>query len=361
MTNTGPTEPEDRNVDDRAIDEDESTPNEVRYEISSYGADYPVDSLVKRLRQSDIYIPSFQRGFVWRVPHASRFIESLLLGLPVPAIFLSREVDTGRLVVIDGQQRLKTLQLFYDGIISGREFRLHGVIDEFEGKTYKTLGDDDRRRLDDAILHAIIVRQENPQDDDSSIYMLFERLNTTSVALSPQEIRACVYHGPFNDYLGRANQNPAWRNIFGNPSPRQKDHELLLRFFALYFGADSYKRPMKIFLNEFMGKNRRLNRYSESRLDNVFEPTVSLINETVGPSAFRPQRALNTAVTDALLVGVAKRLQRGAVSNRPIFEEATLSVLNDEEFRQLYTDDTTDATKINQRIGRIVEAIRSID
>ena len=316
---------------------------------------------MKRLSLEDTYIPSFQRGFVWRVPHASRFIESLLLGLPVPAIFLSRELDTGRLVVIDGQQRLKTLQFYYDGLINGREFKLYGVTEEFEGKTYKTLNADDRRRLDDAILHAIIVRQENPKDNDSSIYMLFERLNTTSVALSPQEIRACVYHGPFNDYLGRANQNPAWRNIFGSTSSRQKDHELLLRFFALYFDADSYRRPMKIFLNHFMGKNRRLEQYTESTLDSVFQPTVSIVNETIGPSAFRPQRALNTAVTDALLVGVAKRLELGALRNLPEFKKATTLVLHDEGFRKLYTDDTTDAMKIHERITRIVEAIRLID
>ena len=162
---------------------------------------------------------------MWPHPQASRFIESLLLGLPVPAIFLSRESDTQKLMVIDGQQRLKSLLFFYEGLLHGKEFKLHGVTKEFEGMTYRTLEEEDRRRLDDSILHAIVIKQEDPGNDDSSVYMVFERLNTTSTALSPQEIRACVYHGTFNDYLAKANGNPDWREIFGKPSVRQKDCE----------------------------------------------------------------------------------------------------------------------------------------
>lgn len=86
-----------------------------RYSITSYGADYPVDALIKRIQAGDVFIPSFQRAYVWDAKRASRFIESLLLGLPVPGIFLSREEDTDRLLVIDGQQRLRTLQYFYRG------------------------------------------------------------------------------------------------------------------------------------------------------------------------------------------------------------------------------------------------------
>src|SRR5215210_7821651 len=106
--------------------EDSTSPDEVviselddfsdvvpfKYSITSYGADYPVDSLVKRLREKDIFVPPFQRAYVWDARRASKFVESLLLGLPVPGIFLSREDDSGRLLVIDGQQRLRTLEYF---------------------------------------------------------------------------------------------------------------------------------------------------------------------------------------------------------------------------------------------------------
>src|SRR5690606_27789418 len=127
------------------------------------------------------------------------------------------------LLVIDGQQRLKSLLAFYDGLFRGKEFKLEGVNKEFQGATYKTLGDSDRRRLDDALLHAIIIRQEDPKNDDSSIFLVFERLNTTSTPLSAQELRACVYHGAFNDFLQKANTNKHWREIYGEPNLRQKD------------------------------------------------------------------------------------------------------------------------------------------
>ena len=96
---------------DESLDEvDEVVP--FKYSITSYGADYPVDSLVKRISMDDILIPNFQRGYVWSLKEASRFVESLLLGLPVPSIFLSREPETQKLLVIDGQQRLSSLRYF---------------------------------------------------------------------------------------------------------------------------------------------------------------------------------------------------------------------------------------------------------
>ncbi|MEA5508035.1 DUF262 domain-containing protein [Halotia wernerae UHCC 0503] len=109
----------DEVVKEQIQDNLEEEDNEVipfRYSITSYGADYPVDSLVKRLEIGSIYIPSLQRRYVWKLEQASRFIESLLLGLPVPGIFLSKEKETQKLLVIDGQQRLRTLQYFYNGV-----------------------------------------------------------------------------------------------------------------------------------------------------------------------------------------------------------------------------------------------------
>lgn len=105
----------DESLDDE-IDNDESEIAIFKYSITSYGADYPVDGLVKRLRDGNIFIPSFQREYVWNLSDASGFIESLLLGLPVPGVFLAREDDTQKLLVIDGQQRLKSLEFFYNGI-----------------------------------------------------------------------------------------------------------------------------------------------------------------------------------------------------------------------------------------------------
>lgn len=353
-------EKQETEVQDRATEEDEDASTDVRYEVSSYGADYPVDGLVKRLGRGDIKLPTFQREFVWSRPQASRFIESLLLGLPVPAIFLSKEPASQELLVIDGQQRLKSLLHFYEGVFRGKEFSLQGVNTEFEGYTYKALADQDRRRLDDAIIHAIIVRQEDPKDDDSSIFLIFERLNTTSTPLSQQEIRACVYHGEFNEYLDEANKHPDWRAIYGPPSLRQKDKELLLRFFALYFDVEAYERPLKLFLSNFMRKNRHFKLYGEQHLNDVLVPTVSLAKAALGPARFRPQRALNASVTDALLVGTARRLANGALEDQDGYRRAVDEVLSDPAFAELYTVGTTTKDRITARIGLVAEALTQV-
>src|SRR5271165_5669585 len=249
-------------LDDQRTDEGDAVEVQpFRYAISSYGADYPVDGLVKRIRDGAIYVPKFQREFVWEVKDASRFVESLLLGLPVPSIFLSKEPDTGKMLVVDGQQRLLSLRYFYDGIWepTGKEFRLKGVQTEFEGRTYNGLRDEDRRRLDDAILHAIVFKQDEPSEDESSVYEVFQRLNTGGKKLTPQEVRSAVHHsGRIRDLLGELNLYPSWRQIYGPEDPRMRDQELILRFLALLNEGDNYQKPMVNFLNSYMGKNKHL-------------------------------------------------------------------------------------------------------
>ena len=138
------------------------------FEITSYGADYPIDGLVKRLEAGDIFVPTFepsveleegligfQRKFVWKRPQMDRFIESLLLGLPVPGIFLLKTKD-GKLLVLDGQQRLYTLLYFYRQAVGDKAYRLEYVQEPFKGKKYEELESHDRRRLDDSIVHATV-------------------------------------------------------------------------------------------------------------------------------------------------------------------------------------------------------------
>ena len=101
-------------------------------------------------------IVGFRREYVWPRPKADKFIESLLLGLPVPGIFLVKE-QSGRFLVLDGHQRLFTLKGFYEGVIGGQEYKLANVQDRFVGKRYKDLETEDRRRLDDSIIHATVI------------------------------------------------------------------------------------------------------------------------------------------------------------------------------------------------------------
>lgn len=356
---TTPTTEQD-DVLDSSTSEDVEASTDLRYQITSYGADYPVDGLVKRLRARDIELPRFQRDFVWSLAQASKFVESLLLGLPIPAIFLSKESESQKLLVIDGQQRLKSLLAFYDGLLRGREFRLEGVNKEFQGVTYKTLPESDRRRLDDALLHAIIIRQEDPKNDDSSVFLVFERLNTTSTPLSAQELRACVYHGAFNEFLQTANDNANWRSIYGEPNLRQKDRELILRFLALSFDIESYARPMKLFLTNFMRKNQSLNKWSAQQLATVFDNTVAVAHAALGRQMFRPQRALNASVADAILVGIARRLKQGPITDHAALKSAVESAIQSPDFAELYQVGTTNVDKVTGRIGAIENAIKGV-
>lgn len=346
---------QEESVVDSSEAEDRKSSTSVRYSISSYGADYPVDGLVKRLGSGDIQIPEFQRKFVWRTPQCSRFIESLLIGLPVPGIFLFRDPLTQKLDVIDGQQRLQTLACFYSGLIREREFKLTGVNRELEGKTYKTLNETDKRRIDDAVIHATIVRQDEPEEDRSSIYLVFERLNTGGTPLSPQEIRACIYHGSFNDLLRKLNQNASWRHIYGKESVRAKDQEIILRFYALFYELESYKTPMKLFLSDFMAENRELSKYGEEELVRVFDSTVKVVTG-LKSETFRPERALNVAILEAILLGTANRLSRGDIKDQADYQAHADRLVSDGKFIEMYKVSTTDIGNVR---GRRIAAERA--
>lgn len=341
------------------------------YAISSYGADFDVDGLIRRMQRRDVYVPPFQRSFVWTQNQASRFVESLLLGLPVPGIFLSRDESTEQLLVIDGNQRLNSLLYFYEGIWpalssssadrSGREFKLTGIESKHKNATYRTLPPEDRRRLDNSIIHATIIRQEQPDDGNSSVYFVFERLNTGGTLLEPQEIRAALYHGAFNTCLEELNGVPAWRSLYGPISPRRRDQELLLRFFALNYKAVIYDKPLKAFLNKFMSSNRQLKEVSKEQLISALRPTVETILTCVGERAFKPKRALNAALFDAVMVGVSHRLRRGPILNPVSFRAQYSQLLEDPSFAKATQTATTDSENVKDRLRLATNAFELVE
>ena len=252
---------DDEVVDDAELDTSIAV---EKYAISSFGIDFDVEGLVRRLKKDDIYVPDFQRNFVWSHRESSQFIESLLLGLPVPGVFLAKDRSSQKLMIIDGQQRLKSLQFFYGGFFKPdpkkkkqQVFDLVQVQPQYIGRTYETLDEDDQRRLDNAVIHATIIKQESPdEEEDSSLYYVFGRLNSGGRKVTAQEIRTAVYGGALVDLLEKLNGGATWRTLFGKESVRLKDRELILRFLALYDDAESYERPMEEFLNRFCRKHR---------------------------------------------------------------------------------------------------------
>lgn len=340
--------PEEEVVDISPDDEGEVVP--FTYTITSYGADYPVDGLVKRLDQGSVVIPQFQRSFIWKRAQADRFIESLLLGLPVPGIFLALEEESRKLLVVDGQQRLTALRRFYAGTWEDRVYSLRFVQDQLKGRTYATLEPENRRRLDDSILHATVVRQDQPSEDQSSIYFLFERLNTGGTELVPQEIRNAIYSGAFRDLLEALNDAASWRTLYGHPSTRYKDRELILRFFAFRYWQEAYARPMKTFLNRYMARNRNLQKQGEQELRQVWHRTTEAVASALGHEAFRPGNALNAAIFDAVMVGVAARLEAGPIQSPVALATAYDRLVNADHFVRSYSRATADEENVRTRM-----------
>ncbi|EQB31830.1 hypothetical protein M529_12720 [Sphingobium ummariense RL-3] len=344
-------------VDDETLRED---PGATKFSISSYGADYTVDSLVKRMRGGAFRIPEFQRQFVWTAKHASKFIESLLMGLPVPGIFLYKEADTNEHLVIDGQQRLRTLEAFYDGLLRGKEFKLQGVREPWLNRTYKTLDPADVLKLDDSIVHATVFKQDKPEDVLDSIYFVFERINTGGIRLSPQEIRNCVSLGPFIERVRELNKFLPWRQVFAGQNNRAKDEELIVRFFAMYRDGDKYSRPMNGFLNKFSAAMNKVSKDELDQLSNVFRTTIEKVNTAIGVRAFRIIRALNAAAFDAVMVGLAKRLDTGpAPADHAVSGAYDVLVAND-EFRQACERATADEENVRKRLALATAAFAGI-
>lgn len=335
------------NVDD--LVEDESTSGDL-FSISSFGVDYPVETLVNRMNKDQFYIPHFQRKYVWSQNQASRFIESLLLGLPVPGIFLFKENDTGKHLVIDGQQRLKSLTHFYNGIFNGKEFKLTGLETGWNNKTYNTLDEADRIRLDDAVVHSTVFKQDLPEGEMNSVYEVFERINTGGVKLSPQEIRSCICHGNFNEFLHRLNDDDNWRVIYGPKSRRLKDVELILRFFAFYETADAYQSPMKHYLNDYMKQRRHDSDEELEALGKVFRNLTKFIRAAIGDRPFRPDRSLNTAVFDAVASAMALRLESGVLISGSEAEVSYSELLQNERFIEGYIRSTADPENVKKRV-----------
>ncbi len=295
----------------------ESTP--ISYEVITYPADFTLEGLVSKFTKGTMIVPGFQRNFVWNIKQASRLVESFLLGLPVPAIFLFTDDAKNEQLVIDGQQRLMTIVYFLDGYFgeadaSGRRkvFKLSGLNEKspYYNKTYADLEESNQaafNKLNDSVLRAFVIKQITP-NGNTSVYHIFERLNTGGTQLVGQEIRNCVYHGKFNDMLCRLNSYENWRKIFGNvvPHKRQKDVELILRFFSFYENGDNYERPIKDFMSNFMRDNQEISQEKSEQFETLFKQTCDKVIATLGEKPFHIWSGLNVAAFDSTFTILAK-------------------------------------------------------
>jgi uncharacterized protein with ParB-like and HNH nuclease domain len=339
---------------------EDSQTSEVAYDIVTYPADFTLEGLISKYRSGDIIIPGFQRKFVWNINQASRLVESFLLGLPVPSIFFYLEPKTQKHLVIDGQQRVLSIYYFMEGYFGEAKkgkrilFKLKGLNENspYLEKTYQDIKDTNEasyRRLNDSVLRAFIVKQLRPEGH-ASIYEIFERLNTGGSQLVGQEIRNCIYHGLFNDLLGKLNTNEKWRLVFGKKESdkRQRDVELILRFFALYYEGRNYFKPMKAFLSKFMDSNKGGQRFSINQCKNLFEKTINNIYTQLGTKPFHIKAGLNAAMFDSVSVAFAKHSDSIPAGINKRYK----SLQKDKFMNKLISSATTDLDVVTKRLLR---------
>ena len=316
------------------------------YKIVSYPSDPTLELLHEKWLRHEIIIPPSERGWVWKHVQASKLVESFLLGLPVPAIFVYKEPSSQKQVVIDGQQRLRTIWGFFEGKLpDGSEFYLKDVGQQWEGKYYNTLNETERIRFRDSVLRVVIVEQLDPKDN-TSIYHIFERLNTGGTWLTPQEVRNSTYHGPFNDLMVYLNKDATWRRyIFGsrNPDTRMRDIELVVRFLALFEESDSYTKPMKQFLSNYMAKHQPDK--EKEPYQSTFLSTVKRVYESLGTKPFNIRRGINVAICDSVMVAFAR-----SASSPSDIADRFQALLKNPSYVDAITQHTTDVDKVKNRI-----------
>lgn len=342
---------EEIELEPNASEKDDDSVGLTSYEMQSYPADFTLEVLLTKWKNKDIKIPEIQRKYVWNLPQASRLIESFLLGLPVPSIFLYEEKGSGQLLVVDGQQRMRSVIFFLEEQFGDEKngktttFRLKlSENSPWNGLKYTQLDEDDQRKIRNAVLRAFIMRQLSP-DDKTSIQHVFERLNTGGTQLTLQEVRNCVYDGPFNQLLHKLNQDANWRAILGKQvvDKRQKDIELILRFLALRFGG-AYKEPMKDFLGGFMATVKGGQRNGEFEAD--FTKTVQAVKDNLGEKPFHIKAGLNVAVFDSVCLAFSKHL--GTIGDDHI--ERYKALVKDPIFLELVGQNTTTIKRVTDRI-----------
>lgn len=321
-----------------------------RRSILTEQGDPEVESLYQKYKRGRLNIqPDFQRQFVWDQAKSSRLIESALLRIPLPVIYLAQEND-GKEQVIDGQQRLTAFFSFIDGKFpSGADFRLSSlkVFNELAGKHFSELSEEEQDRVRFSKMRTITFL---PQSDPELRFEVFERLNTGAMSLNDQELRNCMYRGAYNDLLKGLSRNGdfcALMNIT-KPDKRMKDVELVLRFGAFFHATYlNYQSPMRRFLNSDMQQYRSITAQQAKDFEEAFKKAASLVRSMLGEHAFKrfyrgttdahggrwEPKKFNSSLYDVLMWSMARADKNVVMRNLDAIREAFIDLLaNDDAF-----------------------------
>jgi uncharacterized protein with ParB-like and HNH nuclease domain len=324
------------------FDEEDDINNEdyqVReYEVTASPNDFNLLTLVSFVESGAIKIPGFQRNYVWDIKRASKLIESIIIGLPIPQIFLYQE-DRNSFLVIDGQQRLMSIYYFWKGRFPRKEKRseLRKIFDEqgqipaalldndeyfvkfklqlpeqlpkhpnkLKGLTYQSLGEY-QTTFNLRTIRNVIIKQSSSDSDDSAMFEIFNRLNSGGVNLKPQEIRSSLYHSDFYSLIYKLNALPSWRNILGIDVPdlNMKDCEILLRGFAMLMIGNKYAPSMARFLNDFSRRMKSCSDTQRSYLEKLFYSFLESCSDLPPKSFHGSKGRFNISIFESVFTAI---------------------------------------------------------
>ena len=358
------------------------------FDIVSSPNDWNFATIVNFIDSGALKIPSFQRNYVWDRKRASKLIESLLLGLPVPQVFLY-EQERNEFLVIDGQQRLLSLFFFAKGRFPRAKVRgelrpklgegifeddfLHddgyfepfklslpktptGRKNRYHGLTYQGLKED-KTSLDLRTIRNIVVKQTSPEGN-AAIFEIFSRLNAGGMNLSPQEIRASLYHSELITRLLDLNLNSSWRSVVGvtSPDPRMRDTEFLLRSLALARGFDDFGGSMAGFVNSFCMTAQI---FTPNQTEQAVADLQHFIEQFEGTSrVFARSNKFSGVLFESFFAAWVRKNSPTVDKDRLV--GAVTTVKNSDKFAQTLQEGSTKLVNIRGRVNLAESAIEAI-
>jgi len=352
--------------------------SENNRQIYTDQGDPEIDSLHGKYKRGKLVIqPDFQRQFVWDKTKSSRLIESALLNIPLPVVYISQESD-GKEYVIDGQQRLTSFFSFIDGSFpDDSDFKLSGlkVFKEFNRKKFTDLPEEEQDKIKYCKLRTITFRKES---DPNLKFEIFERLNTGSVSLNDQELRNCIYRGSYNALLKDLAQDSEFMSLMGitKPDKRMKDVELVLRFASYYHQTYlNYKSPMRQFLNVEMERYQFITEKDASDLRSAFKNTVQIIKSLFGKNSFRrfyrgtdlnpngywEAKKFNASLFDILMYSFAKEDKNIVFQQLDQIRESFIDLMtSDQDFIDSIELSTSSVSAVTKRFDKWHLVLQSI-
>jgi hypothetical protein len=332
--------------------------------------------------------PDYQRLFQWSEGAQSRFVESLLLEMPVPPIYVIEE-DEGRYLLIDGLQRISSY-LHLRGQLEaphldppvhiGEKLVLVDcdIVEELNGKTFDDLGTALQIRLKRAFVRVEVVRKGS---DPRFKYHMFKRLNTGGQLLTPQQLRNCTIRlldPKFNDFIIALSNNEAFRTTTGSLTKESQlgafDQELVLRFFAMKNARDSFKHDVGDFLSEYMEQVSDPEAAVQFDFDAqraIFERTFAVLAAALGELAFTYANKARNALThgfsvyhfEAITLGIQSRIdtiEYGNAVQVGKLKDVLTNIKLDPEFVRITTGGGKNSPgQLNERISFVQKRVEA--